>query len=230
MNKFFIVIALVITPIFLTAQINYQPWTPSQAIASAQSSGKYIVVSFEATWCQPCQWMKKNIYNRTEISSKINRDFIAIKSDMTSPNEWSEKYDVEVLPYVMILDANGQKVADLAGSSNVSEFGMFLDCKCQVKVPPPPKPVYASMATNTDSVVDRYWTVQIGKYVGSFYANRLKNNASEAFEDVHIRYEKDKYGKDIYRVFVGLFVDERTAKYTLDLLRNQGYKGFTKYL
>lgn len=212
------------------AQVNYQPWSFSQTLSSAQSSGKYILVTFEASWCQPCQWMKKHVYRSSHISNKINAEFAAIKSDMTYANEWSERYQVDALPYALIIDSNGNKVADLKGTATLNEFSSFLDCKCQVKAPPAAIPIYASMVNNETSAADRYWTVQIGKYVGPHYANRLKDKAAKAFDDVHILYEKDRYGRDIYRVFVGLFIDEFTAKYTLGILQDQGYKGFTKYL
>jgi len=219
-------------PLLAFSQANFKPYSSYQAINQAQSSNKYIFVSFEASWCQPCQWMKKNVYTSSSVISKLNKDFVAVKSDMSTPNEWSTSYDVKLLPYVMILDEYGNKIADLAGSSSVAEMSSFLDCKCQVKADPMPAPRFASYEEERfiDDETEKYWTIQVGKYVGPFYANRLRSEIENQFDDVHVRRETSKEGKEIYRVFIGYFGDERSAKYSLDHVRNQGYKGFIKYL
>jgi|GEM_PF-2684725 len=218
-------------PFFSFSQIKFKALDTYQAVQKAQTSDKYIFVSFEASWCKPCQWMKKNVYSAQRITNKLNDQYVAVKSDMSSPNEWSTTYDVKLLPYAMILDQYGNKIADLAGSSSIAEMSSFLDCKCQVKAAPMPTAQLASYEEKfIDDKSEKYWTIQVGKYVGPFYANRLKEQINHQFDDVHVRYERNNEGKDIYRVFVGYFGDERSAVYTLDHVRNQGYKAFVKYL
>lgn len=226
------ILALLLSlPLLVVSQVNYQSHSIYQAKDKAQINNKYIFVSFEASWCQPCQWMKKNVYSSSRISSKLNEDFVTVRSDMTTPNEWSNSYDVKLLPYVMILDQYGNKVADLAGSSSISEMSSFLDCKCQVKADPMPKAQFASYEERfIEDESEKYWTIQVGKYVGPFYANRLKSKINHQFDDVHVRFERDRKGKEIYRVFIGYFGDERSANYTLAQVRELGYKGFVKFL
>jgi len=73
-------------------------------------SGKYTVFDFYAVWCPPCRTLGPAL----EKLASRNTAKLAIRKvdivDWTMPV--AEQYGVQELPYLVLYDAGGQKVAD----------------------------------------------------------------------------------------------------------------------
>jgi thiol-disulfide isomerase/thioredoxin len=72
--------------------------------------GKYTVFDFYAVWCPPCRALGPAL----EKLASRNTDKLAIRKvdivDWTMPV--AEQYGVQELPYLILYDAGGRKVAD----------------------------------------------------------------------------------------------------------------------
>ncbi len=72
--------------------------------------GKYTVFDFYAVWCPPCRVLGPAL----EKLASRNTQTLAIRKvdivDWTMPV--AEQYGVQELPYLVLCDANGRKVAD----------------------------------------------------------------------------------------------------------------------
>lgn len=98
------------------------------AIYDANAESKYIMLYFYSDWCEPCQWMEKNCLNKPEITTLINKKFIPLKVDLDelSGFELRRKYEVKIIPTVIILDSDGQVVDRVEETLNVKKMKDFI--------------------------------------------------------------------------------------------------------
>ena len=83
------------------------------------ASGQKAVIKFSATWCAPCQRMKKPYENAS--NEELFKDTIFAAVDIDRSKELARKYKVNSLP-TLIYIINGKVVDTDSGSiSNISE-------------------------------------------------------------------------------------------------------------
>src|SRR5881296_3390217 len=72
--------------------------------------GKYTVFDFYAVWCPPCRALSPAL---EKLASRNTRNLAIRKVDIV---DWTmpvaEQYGIQELPYLVLYDAGGQKVAD----------------------------------------------------------------------------------------------------------------------
>jgi thiol-disulfide isomerase/thioredoxin len=72
--------------------------------------GKYTVFDFYAVWCPPCRALSPAL---EKLASRNTRNLAIRKVDIV---DWTmpvaEQYGVEELPYLVLFDTSGNKVAD----------------------------------------------------------------------------------------------------------------------
>lgn len=78
------------------------------------ATNKMIVVDFWATWCGPCTKMDRETWSDEEIS-ELMLNFIPVKIDLDANKSLARKYDVKGIPYVFILDPNGEIIYSSIG-------------------------------------------------------------------------------------------------------------------
>src|SRR5262245_48596070 len=91
--------------------------------------GKYTVFDFYAVWCPPCRALSPAL---EKLASRNTRNLAIRKVDIV---DWTmpvaEQYGVEELPYLVLFDTNGKKVAD--GEAVFDELGrLFGDAALDV--------------------------------------------------------------------------------------------------
>jgi thiol:disulfide interchange protein DsbD len=83
---------LVVTPsLWATRQLTIQPyqWQPysDQALATAQASGRPVLIDFTATWCGNCHFIEAFVlHDRKIIAALHEANVIMIKADVTDDN------------------------------------------------------------------------------------------------------------------------------------------------
>lgn len=96
---------------------------------SAKENGKPALIVFSASWCGPCQEMKKNVYPSAEVKpfhDKFNWAYLDI--DEPANLKVFEGLKLESVPYILFLDPSGKKLDVQDGGVETSkEFASKLD-------------------------------------------------------------------------------------------------------
>ena len=95
-----------------TNSIKFMDVKVEEALAKASAEGKLVFMDFYASWCTPCKWMEKTTFADTRITSALNENFVSIKVNIDNVEgfQMKNKYEVNYLPTILILNSNGKMV------------------------------------------------------------------------------------------------------------------------
>lgn len=104
-------------------QTNATNWMTSFEDAKKLSiaTNKLIIIDFWATWCKPCLQMESDTWNQPEVVELLN-GFVPLKIDIDVFRKVSNKYSANRIPYVLIVDANGEVVYNETGYQDKNEM------------------------------------------------------------------------------------------------------------
>ena len=124
MKKNIIIISLIFAiPIML-----YMALTASKSTtAKTTESGKPQVVKFTSAMCLDCQTMNKVF---KEIFPKYNNEIILTEIQVQDRNSFSDeqikKYNVTLVPTIILLNSNGQQVRRIEGAISKEQMDKYL--------------------------------------------------------------------------------------------------------
>ncbi len=100
------------------------------ATAEARASDKPLLVVFSASWCPPCIVMKHDVWPDTQVSEAVKNGFVPLHIDVDDPRhaDVAARYDIQGIPAVLIVDADGRVLRHKSFMSR-SETLKFLDAK-----------------------------------------------------------------------------------------------------
>jgi thiol:disulfide interchange protein len=88
------------------------PWRDDviAALKESQSANKPVLLYFTASWCGPCQTMRRYVWSDQQVAAAAAKYF-PIRVDVDQHPEIAIKYGaVDSVPVLMVLDSNGQLV------------------------------------------------------------------------------------------------------------------------
>ena len=89
-----------------------------KALSESKETGKPAIVIFSASWCPPCQTMKKEVYPSAAVQPLHDKFVWAyLDADDSSNKKAMEKYSVNGIPHIEFLNAAGESIGKQVGGS-----------------------------------------------------------------------------------------------------------------
>lgn len=98
------------------------------AQGEVRSGDKPMLLVFSATWCGPCNEMKRNVWSNPQVGDAVEAGFVPVHIDIDDAQhaEVADRYAVRSIPAVFVLDADGQVLARQSYMSRAETLA-FLD-------------------------------------------------------------------------------------------------------
>ncbi len=96
-------------------------------LKAAKENGKPTILVFSASWCFPCQEMKKDIYPSAAVKpfhDQFNWAYLDI--DVEANNKLFQSHKLESVPHLLFLDSAGKTIDQQEGGSSPDEFAQKL--------------------------------------------------------------------------------------------------------
>ena len=101
------------------AQTVFEEGNLQDVFLKAKKEGKMVMIVGSATWCAPCQALKKNVFPTKEAGNYFNANFVLkrYELDKADPDQVVERYRITAYPTTVILNADGHELARILGGA-----------------------------------------------------------------------------------------------------------------
>ena len=125
--KKIILVLLWIVSFTLTAQESGIQFINDTTLANAKQENKLLFVDCYTSWCSPCRYMEKNIFNLPEVAEFYNSHFICWKVDTEKLHNPADiaafsNYHILAWPTFLFLNEKGEIMHRAIGADSASNF------------------------------------------------------------------------------------------------------------
>jgi thioredoxin 1 len=149
---FFVLIAA-FKPASTIVQFAAADWENSKS--RAMTEGKLYFVDFDASYCATCRNMDESTYMSERLANYISKNVVAVRVDVQDFDGvmWSQQYEVEALPTMLIFNEQGELVKRIVGYQSaddlIEEFSQLRVLK------PAPVPAINTLSTPAPIAADK---------------------------------------------------------------------------
>jgi thiol-disulfide isomerase/thioredoxin len=103
-------------------------WTKDlgRALDRARTEGKPVLIDFWATWCGPCREMEAQLWARPDVTA-LSKKFVFVKVDFDNAGGLAQRYRIESIPALVIMDPWGTEIARREGFGEPSPYLSLLN-------------------------------------------------------------------------------------------------------
>lgn len=107
-------------------------WAASYAegLRQAEATGRPAMLVFGASWCPPCQELKKHVFTDRRVA-EASRGMVNIYVDVDQDRRTAGTYRVRAIPAVFFLSPAGEVVAALKGEHTAQNFARQMTAVAQ---------------------------------------------------------------------------------------------------
>lgn len=98
-----------------TVEVSWESDMPA-ALERARTEGKPVLVNFYADWCVWCKRLESTTLRDAKVASVLQNRVVPLSLDVDGDGkELSNKYQVDGLPTIIVLDADGRELGRIPG-------------------------------------------------------------------------------------------------------------------
>lgn len=118
----FLVLISAFKPTSTIVKFEANSWESSKSRAITE--GKLYFVDFDASYCATCRNMDESTYMDERLANYISKNVVALRVDVQDFDGvmWSQQYEVEALPTMLVFNEQGQLVKRLVGYKSASDL------------------------------------------------------------------------------------------------------------
>jgi len=200
-----------------------------EVVATAQAGKKPILVVFSATWCGPCQGMKKKVFAAEEFP-KISQGLLLLYIEGTQDKgkKYMKDFSVEAIPDIRLLSMNGEFIDKYQQEPVPQKFSAWLHeavsgenlagLEERIKNNPGDREGIIKLASRLRQSWDRARVIPLLKQAIALrpdYRDPVSQHAYEMLADEIIENtQAASFGNE--NVFVADEINERMSKYVRD--------------
>ena len=93
------------------------PWrkTLAEAKREAAASHKPVLAYFTATWCGPCQQLKRQTWTDAKVQAALAERFVPVKIDVDEHRDLAQEFEVTGIPRLQVIQPDGTLGASRVG-------------------------------------------------------------------------------------------------------------------
>lgn len=120
MKRFFLINTIIlglITGLHAQQGLQFFKGSLQDALAYADSVNKPVFIETYADWCGPCKLMEREVFPDASVGAYFNEHFVNVKVDVDTREgkRFAREYDIDFIPRLMFMHANGTVVHQKEG-------------------------------------------------------------------------------------------------------------------
>ncbi|HSW44531.1 MAG TPA: thioredoxin family protein [Phycisphaerae bacterium] len=105
------------------------------ALAKARQARRPVLLKFHATWCGPCREMEREVYSRKDVGDTL-KSWINVSIDGDEHPKVLDRYNVDVVPTLVMLDSDGKELFRYVGYMSAEELTKTIKAIDKTLTPP----------------------------------------------------------------------------------------------